>query len=209
MKYLTPPILLVIVFAVVGCAHQRPRQMTVICPAAAGTTLSSNEIETLRSGEIVKKYYVGSYVDPSRPDVRHDPHMIERIEQRSRWNLRPNVPVVASGPTYKAVSENALKNDMQQQYDHEMQQQRLASTQAQTQVDELKREVDSLKATLQQQNENGLKQIEEKIESLYEKMKTLENSKQQATVNVNPSAQLNNQHVSQVSKSWEVPIQAD
>ena len=78
-----------------------------------------------------------------------------------------------------------------------------------TQVDELKREVDSLKATLQQQNENGLKQIEEKIESLYEKMKTLENSKQQATVNVNPSDQLNNQHVSQVSKSWEVPIQAD
>lgn len=204
-KYLT----LITVGLLFGCATHPSRNMQVVVRNVAGTNLSSAEIDSLRSGEVIKKYYVGAYVDPVHPNVRHDPHIVERIEQSSRWNLRPNVPVVASGPTYKAVSENALKNATQQQYDHEMQQQRLASTQAQTQVDELKRQVDSLKAMLQQQNENGLKQIEEKIESLSEKIKILENSKQQTAANSSTPLQSNNQRSLQGSKSWEIPIQLD
>ena len=201
-KYLS----LIVVVLLLGCATHPSRNMQVVVRNAAGTNLSSAEIDLLRSGEVIKKYYVGAYVDPAHPNVRHDPHIVERIEQSSRWNLRPNVPVVASGPTYKAVSENALKNATQQQYDHEMQQQHVANTQAQTQVDELKKEVEVLKTTIQQQNESGLKQIEEKIESLYEKIKTLENSKQQTTANANAPSQLSSQQVSQISKSWESPI---
>ncbi len=200
---------LIAVVLLFGCATHPSRNMQVVVRNVAGTNLSSAEIDSLRSGEIIKKYYVGAYVDPAHPNVRHDPHIVERIEQSSHWNLRPNVSVVASGPTYKAVSENALKNAIQQQYDHEMQQQRLASTQAQTQVDELKKEIEVLKTTLQQQNENGLKQIEEKMESLYEKIKTLENSKQH-TSNIaqqNQTTQSNQLKTAQGNKSWEVPIQ--
>lgn len=202
-------IVLLFLFGLLGCVTHPSRNMQVVVRNVAGTNLSSAEIDSLRSGEVIKKYYVGAYVDPAHPNVRHDPHIVERIEQSSRWNLRPNIPVVASGPTYKAVSENALKNAMQQQYDHEMQQQRLASTQAQAQVDELRRQVDSLKATLQQQNENGLKQIEEKIDVLSEKIKTVENSKRQPsnTTEQHQINQLTQLKTSQGNRSWEVPIQ--
>ena len=171
MNYL----LIIILLLSTGCASHKPK-MTVVVPPVSGTTLSSSEMELLRSGEVVKKYYVGAYVDPSRPQIRHDPHVVERIEQTSRWNLRPNVPVVASGPTYKAVEENALKNAMQQQYDDEIKKQRSANTEVQSQTATLKQEVSDLKAMLVSQGESDLKKIEGKIDTLSTKVASLENA---------------------------------
>ncbi len=147
--------------------------MTVVVPPISGTTLSSSEVEFLRSGEVVKKYYVGAYVDPSRPQIRHDPHVVERIEQTSRWNLRPNVPVVASGPTYKAVEENALKNAMQQQYDIEAHKQRQANEEVQNQTSSLKQEMAELKTKMLAQSESDVKRLEEKVEMLSAKLASL------------------------------------
>jgi hypothetical protein len=150
--------------------------MTVMVVPVSGTTLSSNEVETLRSGEIVKKYYVGAYVDPSHPQVRHDPHMVERIEQRSQWNLRPNAPVVASGPIYQAVEDNALKNAMQQEHDIEMHKQQIANAEVQNQTAGLKQEIAELKTKMLAQSESDVKRLEEKIETFGAKLASLESA---------------------------------
>ena len=70
----------------------------------AGTTVPQSEYDTVRNGEVIKQYYAGAYVDPNNPNVRHNPHDIQRLEQAATWNLRPNVPVVAGGPAYVASS---------------------------------------------------------------------------------------------------------
>ena len=56
--------------------------------------------------ERLLKYYVEAYVDPFLPQVRHAFHTAKRIEQRSRWNLRPNIVMAAC--TYQAVEDNVL-----------------------------------------------------------------------------------------------------
>lgn len=191
-----------------GCAIHPSRNMQVVVRDVSGTILSSSELETLRSGEVIKKYYVGAYVDPAHPRVRHDPHIVERIEQSSSWNLRPNVPVVASGPTYKAVSSNALKNAMQQQYDHEMQEQRSINSESLTQVNDLKKEIAVLKASLNEQSDKGLKRVEEKIESLCEKIRSLEQSKPQPN-NLSQVTQSTPTPPPQDNKPWEAAIQGE
>jgi len=80
-----------------------------------GTTIPSSEYDTLRNGEVIKNYYSGAYVDPNNPDIRHDPHAIQRREQASTWNLRPNVPVVAGGPTYVAAASAARNSALTEQ----------------------------------------------------------------------------------------------
>ena len=165
--------------SLVGCAsHNSAHNLTVIAPVAGvtGRTLSANEVNSLRSGEVVKKYYVGAYVDPSHPHVRHDPHMVERVEQTSRWNLRPNVPVVATGPTYQAVEDNALKNAMQQQHDHEMQKQRLANEEVHNQTAGMREEIRQLKERICSGTSSDLTRVEEKIESLSSKIASMEAS---------------------------------
>ena len=116
------------------------------------------------------------YVDPSHPHVRHDPHMVERVEQTSHWNLRPNVPVVATGPTYQAVEDNALKNAMQQQHDHEMQKQRLANEEVQNQTAGMKEEIRQLKEKICSGASSDLKRVEEKVTSLTAKIASMEAS---------------------------------
>jgi hypothetical protein len=73
----------------------------------SGTTVPQSEYDTVRNGEVIKQYYAGAYVDPNNPNVRHNPHDIQRLEQAATWNLRPNVPVVAGGPAYVASSSAA------------------------------------------------------------------------------------------------------
>lgn len=202
MKYLIALLLLT------GCAVHPSRNMQVVVRDTAGTTLSGPEVDTLRSGEVIKKYYVGAYIDPAHPRVRHDPHIIERIEQTSHWNLRPNVPVVASGPTYKAVSSNALKDAVQQQYDHEMQQQRSMNNESLNQVNELKKEITALKSSLNEHSDQELKRVEEKIEALCEKVSSLEHTKTQVN-NLSQSTQSTPTKSPQEGKPWEIPIQGE
>ena len=89
--------------------HHKPKPDVVrVKPIkTAGTTVPQSEYDTVRNGEVIKQYYAGAYVDPNNPNVRHNPHDIQRLEQAATWNLRPNVPVVAGGPAYVASSSAA------------------------------------------------------------------------------------------------------
>ena len=208
-----------------GCASHKPCQnVAVMVAPVTGRTLSSNEVAALRSGEIVKKYYVGAYVDPLHPQVRHDPHMVERIEQKSRWNLHPNVAVAACGPTYQAVEDNALKNAMQQQHDREMQKQREANAEAQSQSVGLREEISELKKGMLSQGEDGLKRVEEKMEGLRAKVISIERScsakaSQDGLESSSGAAQSSSSSVEHKSQStkptgqalnpWEKPVQGE
>ena len=157
---------------------------------------------------------------PCNPHVRHDPHMAKRIEQTSRWNLRPNVPVVATGPTYQAVEDNALKNSMQQQHDHEMQKQRLANEEVQNQTAGLKEEIRQLKERMLSDGSTDLKHLEDKVASLTAKIalieksfptkstqETLKNSTSQSTSSTTEHSSQSSQQVGQNLNPWEKPLQ--
>jgi hypothetical protein len=83
------------------------KEVPIMPVRVPGTTVPSAEYDTLRNGEVIKQYYAGAYVDPNNPNVRHNPHNVQRVEQTATWNLRPNVPVVAGGPTYVAAASAA------------------------------------------------------------------------------------------------------
>jgi hypothetical protein len=59
-----------------------------------GTKVPASQYETLRNGEVIKQYYAGAYVDPNNPNIRHNPHDIQRLEQAATWNLRPTFPLL-------------------------------------------------------------------------------------------------------------------
>ncbi|MBX3738935.1 MAG: hypothetical protein KF715_19740 [Candidatus Didemnitutus sp.] len=44
----------------------------------------------MREPERVRSYTLGAYVDPEDQTVRHDAHLIHRVEAASRWNLGPS-----------------------------------------------------------------------------------------------------------------------
>ena len=94
----------------------------------AGTTVPESEYDTVRNGEVIKKYYAGAYVDPNNPNVRHNPHDIQRLEQAASWNLRPNVPVVAGGPAYVASSSAAQNGALSAQLSGQLDRQKVTPT---------------------------------------------------------------------------------
>jgi hypothetical protein len=79
-----------------GCSSPRIVRMP---PAVPGTTLSPDEMESVRYSENVKAYPVGRYVDPNNGFVMHEQHIIYRVETTPKWNLHPNgSPAVSFGP---------------------------------------------------------------------------------------------------------------
>lgn len=76
-----------------GCQSANPPPKSVsLLPRSAMPTASAG----LRVPETIRTYAVGAYVDPDDESVRHDAHLIHRIEKPSRWNLAPAVPEPAS-----------------------------------------------------------------------------------------------------------------
>ncbi len=49
--------------------------------------------------ETVTTYAVGAYVDPEDEGVRHEPHLIQRLEHSARWNLAPAAAEAAPVPS--------------------------------------------------------------------------------------------------------------
>jgi hypothetical protein len=101
-----------------GCATPNrlvTKEVPIMPVRVPGTTIPSSEYDTLRNGEVIKSYYSGAFVDPNNPNIRHDPHAIQRREQAATWNLRPNVPVVAGGPTYVAAASAARNSALTEQ----------------------------------------------------------------------------------------------
>ena len=45
--------------------------------------------DTVRYPEIVRAYHVGRYADPNDDLVMHEEHVVYRVEENTRWDLRP------------------------------------------------------------------------------------------------------------------------
>ena len=105
--------------------HRTAADIVRVRPASipVGTTLPSSEADAIRNAEVIKQYYSGAYIDPNNPNVRHNPHSLQRVEQAAGWNTDPNVPVVAGGPTYVAASAaaqtDAIKAQLSGQLDRQ------------------------------------------------------------------------------------------
>ena len=44
---------------------------------------------TVRYPEVVRAYHVGRYADPNDDLVMHEQHVVYRVEENTRWDLRP------------------------------------------------------------------------------------------------------------------------
>lgn len=106
MKSLLPLLLCVVIG---GCAtsHQHEAVMMRDIP---GTTLGESRVNAVRSGEVVKAYPLGRYIDPSNRRVMHEAHTIYRVESDARWNLRAGAPRTTSAATNQR-SASAEGND--------------------------------------------------------------------------------------------------
>jgi hypothetical protein len=45
--------------------------------------------DTVRYPEVVRAYHIGRYADPNDDLVMHEQHVVYRVEENTRWDLRP------------------------------------------------------------------------------------------------------------------------
>lgn len=88
-----------------GCQTSRPLPKPVSEPLPLAAASSPSGI---RLPETLKTYAVGAYVDPEDESVRHEAHLIHRLERAAQWNLAPTtaedavaLPVPASPAPFK------------------------------------------------------------------------------------------------------------
>ncbi|RRJ96399.1 hypothetical protein Ga0100231_021200 [Opitutaceae bacterium TAV4] len=94
-----------------GCATNKKPSVAEAPPPVpvAGPDLDQSNVEKVRTGETLKAYPIGRYVDPNDPNVMHESHVVYRKESGANWNLVPNAPtVVPLGPVL-AVSDGATQ----------------------------------------------------------------------------------------------------
>lgn len=79
----------------------------------AGTDLDQGNTEKVRTGETLKAYPVGRFVDPNDPNVMHESHVVYRKEAGASWNLSPNAPtVVPLGPVLAVSDPSSQPNPL-------------------------------------------------------------------------------------------------
>jgi hypothetical protein len=68
--------------------------------------------DTVRYPEVVRAYHFGRYVDPSDDLVMHEQHVVYRVEENTRWDLRPLRAATIGGsvafPTEPAPRDTAF-----------------------------------------------------------------------------------------------------
>lgn len=75
-------------------------------PAAVPVALAPSPSQ-VRVSEVVRSYTLGAYVDPDDPTLRHEAHMVHRIEAAAHWDLRPMAEENPARPTLPAQAEPA------------------------------------------------------------------------------------------------------
>jgi small-conductance mechanosensitive channel len=115
MKITTQIIAVSLLAYLPACAavHRHRHAAEVVQVRSVQTTASpesQSNYDSVRNAEVIKRYYAGEYIDPNNPSVRHDGHLIQRVEQAASWNLHPSEPVVAGGPTYVAAPAGAQRD---------------------------------------------------------------------------------------------------
>ena len=99
-------LLLIPFLLLAACASRAPKKTTVV--AVAPPSRAANAA-VLRTGEHVREYRFGRYVDPSDPLVMHDAHPAYRVETSAGWNLRPGngrTPAPRASAAEPSVSAN-------------------------------------------------------------------------------------------------------
>ena len=95
-----------------GCTSAKKKpSVAAALPVApvSGTELDQHNVEKVRTGETLKAYPIGRFVDPNDPNVMHESHVVYRKESGANWNLSPNAPtVVPLGPVL-AVADPSLQ----------------------------------------------------------------------------------------------------
>jgi len=92
-------LLLSLAVTLTACASRHEPVVQVTPATVPGTTLPSDDMESVRYAENIKAYPLGRYVDPNNSRIMHEAHEIYRIETTAKWNLHPNAPVsVPLGP---------------------------------------------------------------------------------------------------------------
>ena len=78
--------------------------------AVPGTILATDNMESVRYGENLKRYSFGRYVDPNDGVVMHEAHTVYRVETTAKWNLHPSVPVTIPGGPVVGLIDPAHKD---------------------------------------------------------------------------------------------------
>jgi hypothetical protein len=92
-----------------ACAINKP--VVVQMPRSVpGTTLATDDIESVRYGENLKAYSIGRYVDPNDGLVMHEAHILYRVETTAKWNLHPNAPANVPGGPVIGIIDPAHKD---------------------------------------------------------------------------------------------------
>ena len=104
MKHL----LLISIILLTACAsHTRKTNSTASTTVPVGKPVSS---DSLRTGEQLKEYRLGRYVDPRDSLAMHEAHPMYRVEKTAQWDLRPQTQptIVQRKPT---PAPNVSTND--------------------------------------------------------------------------------------------------
>jgi len=92
-----------------ACASKKP-VVVQMPPSVPGTTLTTDDIESVRYGENLKAYSIGRYIDPNDGLVMHEAHTVYRVETTAKWNLHPNAPVTVPGGPVVGIIDPAHKD---------------------------------------------------------------------------------------------------
>jgi hypothetical protein len=114
---------------------------------------------TVRYPEVVRAYHVGRYADPNDDLVMHEQHVVYRVEENTRWDLRPLRAAITDSnyalPTVSAPRDAAFSplpvNDAVLA---EINAQRLATIQIMVQARTLSSALAQFQAALQQTRTN-------------------------------------------------------
>ncbi|MEP6669775.1 MAG: hypothetical protein ABJF10_11515 [Chthoniobacter sp.] len=79
------PLVLIPVLMLSACTSHAPRKIISVAVAPSRPVSAA----ALRTGEQLREYRFGRYVDPGDPLVMHDDHPVYRVETSAGWNLRP------------------------------------------------------------------------------------------------------------------------
>ena len=80
-------LLLIPLLLLTACATNTSKKISAVPAVPAGRPVSSNG---LRTGDQLREYRLGRYVDARDPLVMHEGHPVYRVETSARWDLRPN-----------------------------------------------------------------------------------------------------------------------
>ena len=66
--------------------------------------------EAVRYPEVVHAYHLGRYVDPNDDLLMHDQHVVYRVEENTRWDLRPLRTTATVGGSFAFPTESVPRD---------------------------------------------------------------------------------------------------